>query len=238
MVSAMMLEDCEDLARRGIIITPCEIVRLNSFGLRAERGTVTSGLFNVRRACICGDICFREPTIGHYQWLAEAERIICLEDGETWCYTRAYWLAHADADELVGLDNRRVVERTIGDWANKHLRDKTLRELRACMDYAERGADALTGERGPTREVSHADDDAALDDWCSEIGVVREAQSLGLGIPLKDALNMTHAQLRAVVDRAYERICGADKTAKADAVGDYNAVLEEIVKAHEEVRNG
>lgn len=239
MVSQMMLEDAEDLAKRGIVLTPREVVRLNAYGLRAERGTVASALFTVRRACICGDLTFHEPTIGHHLWLAEAERVLDLDDNETSFYTRAYWLATRDSVSLPSVSLPRVLGLAVRAWASKHLRDKTLRELSACMDYVERGADSTAHERGPNREDSSEDDDwLPAEDWCSEIGVVRDGQALGLGIPLADALRMTHAELRAVVDRAHQRICGDSKTAKADAVGDYQVVLAEIVKAHEGSTDG
>lgn len=240
MVSEMMVEDAEDLAKRGIRLSPREVVRLNAYGLRAERGTLATGLFTVRRACICGDITFHEPTIGHHLWLAEAERVFDLDDNETWCYTRAFWLATRDHSDLPSTDLPRVAGAVIREWARVHLHSRTLREITACMDYAERGADPASCEAGPVRETrgDKSADVLPMADWCSEIGVVREGQSLGLGIALADAMRMTHAELRAVVDRAYQRICGDAKTEKLDAVGDYQVVLAEIVRNHEEGRDG
>lgn len=233
MVSEMMLEDVADLAKRGVQLSPREVVRLNAFGLRAERGTVSTALFSIRRACICHDMVFYEPTIGHHVWLAEAERVLDLEDNEMWCYVRAFWLATARAENLPAVGLPHVCALTIRAWADAHLRDVTLRELSAAMDYAEKGADAESGEAGPTSALRGEDEIMPADDWCSEVGVVRESQSLGLGIPLEDALGMTHAQLRAVVDRALVARGGVDgKTARLDAVGDYQRVLEEIANAH------
>lgn len=232
MVSEKMLEDAADLAERGIFLTPSEVVRLNAFGLRVERGPDASRLFRIRRACTLGDIALHEPTIGHYKWLEEVAQIVDLEDEETWCYTRAYFMSVVEPDDLVAPTDRRAVKKAVSNFAKAHLRRVTLRELRACMEYAEHGADASSGEKGPSDVVQTEGGAEPERDWCSELGVVREAQALGLGISMKDALAMTYAQMRAVVDRAEARICGEDKAAKSDAIGDYNAVLDEIVRAH------
>lgn len=229
-----MLEDAEDLAKRGVQLSPREVVRLNAFGLRAERGTVSTALFSIRRACICHDMVLHEPTIGHHVWLAEAERVLDLADGETWCYTRAYWLSHINAADLAPVGLPRVLEAVVKDWARRHLADLTLRELRAAMAYAENGATDTDGEDGPRGSTeTDAAAPAVGDDWCSELAVVHEAQSMGLGIKLADAMTMTRAQLRAVIDRAL-RVQGImdSKTARLDAVGDYQRVLAEIMEEH------
>lgn len=236
MLSEKMLEDAADLAARGIVLSPREVVRLNAFGLRAERGPSASALFHVRRACICHGLALHEPTIGHFVWLTEAGRLLDVDDSETWCYTRAYWLSVADPDRLANPDDRTALRKAIDSFARKRLARMTLRELHACMDYVEHGADADDCEEGPhpRRENGETCDELPAADWCSEIGVVREAQALGLGVSLRDAMHMTHGELRAVVDRAYSRICGdGGKQERLDAVGDYDLVLAEIVKAHE-----
>lgn len=237
MVSEMMLEDAEELAKRGILLTPREVVRLNAYGLRAERGTYASALFQIRRCAILGGVAFCEPTIGHHVWMAEVERVVDLGDAETYFAVRALWLATASAESLPSSGDARAVRSAVMEFARGRLSGHTLREVNACMDYAENGADAASGEDGPRcAPAADADEHLPLPDWCSEIGVVRDGQSLGLGIPLRDALSMTHAHLRAVVDRAYDRLCGdGGKESRQEAVGDYYRILDEIVEAH---RNG
>lgn len=243
MTSQMMLEDAEDLAKRGITLTPREVVRLNALGLKVERGPRTTAYFSVRRVCICGDITLHEPTIGHYAWLDRADNIVDTGDVQTWFVLRAYWLSVLDPDDLVKLDDARAVERTVLDFGNGALRGHTVREIRAAMDYVENGANEADGERGPKRERKD-DEDNSIDmtDWCTEIGIVHKAQALGLGIALKDALSMTPAQLRSVIDQAERRISGDTRGAYDDAVGDYQLVLDEIVARHEaeakEMTNG
>ena len=69
MTSAMARDDIEALKDDGIDLTVDEIVRINAFGLRVERGAESAELYNLPRASILGDVVFHEPTIGSDIWL-------------------------------------------------------------------------------------------------------------------------------------------------------------------------
>lgn len=237
MVSQKMIDDAEELAERGIRLTPREIVRLNALGLRCERGTMSSSLHAIRRCAICGDLAFGEPTIGHAVWLDEAARAYDMSDPVTWFTVRALWMSTVRHTDLPEWRNAEAFFSAVKEFG-KRLATHTLREVAACLDYAEHGALPEDGEAGPKRQrgdVPPALGEAVPDEnWSGEIGVVREAQYLGLGISLSDAMGMTHAQLRRVVDSAYDRLgAKASEDRVNTAVGDYELVLEEITKAHE-----
>ena len=69
MTSAMARDDIEALKDDGIDLSVDEIVRINAFGLRAERGAESAELYNLPRTAILGDVVFHEPTIGSDIWL-------------------------------------------------------------------------------------------------------------------------------------------------------------------------
>lgn len=69
MVSQMAKDDIDSLRDEGLDLTVDEIVRINAFGLRVERGAESAELYNLPRAAILGDVVFHEPTIGSDIWL-------------------------------------------------------------------------------------------------------------------------------------------------------------------------
>ena len=69
MVSKMAKDDIDSLRDEGLDLTVDEIVRINAFGLRVERGAESAELYNLPRAAILGDVVFHEPTIGSDIWL-------------------------------------------------------------------------------------------------------------------------------------------------------------------------
>lgn len=239
MVSEMMLEDAEDLAKRGIALTPREIVRLNALGIKAERSPSQTNIFTLPRCCIIGDIVFREPTIGHEIWLDEMSALYDVEDGLTSFAVTALCYSTEDADDLPRPADGPALSAAVRAFIKDRLARYTIRQIAAAVRYVRDGIEQTDGELGPD---SKAEDPGETDQDCafsSALGVVHEGQSLGLGITLADARRMTRPALRSVIARAY-LVKGVDVT-KGDretAMGDYNVVLDEIIKKHEESANG
>lgn len=56
MISKMAMEDIDSLAAEGINLTPQEIIRLNAFGLKVEKGTDAAEQFALPRVALLGEL--------------------------------------------------------------------------------------------------------------------------------------------------------------------------------------
>jgi len=89
MVSEMAMEDVEQLESEGIKLTPREVIRLNAYGVRAQKNSDLAELSHLPRAAVLNGIGFSEPTIGADIWLHEVARVMDLEDFQTFAIVRA-----------------------------------------------------------------------------------------------------------------------------------------------------
>jgi hypothetical protein len=107
------------------------------------------------------------------------------------------------------------------------------------VNYCLNGSDADEHEDPITQKKDTTDSNDILDTfdeetpWSDEIGVVREAQAIGLGISIADAKQMTMSELQQVIQMAYrKKDIPVDKNAKNRAIGEYYATLEAIKNKH------
>lgn len=226
MISVTAMEDVEALAAEGVKLPPREIVRLNALGLKVERRPDGADLFALPRVAFLGDLVLREPTVGHLVYIDEADELVNLADTMTSIAFFAFVLSR-DVDDLPPLTRFDLRWRVRG-FIRKELRRFTIEQIRVAVEFALYGNDAADGERPASGgESSEEAQNAAR--ASVGVGLMREAQSLRLGISVADMKSATVNGLRAVVDRAYE-LKGVEvaKRAKHTATGEYFRTLEEL----------
>ncbi len=236
MVSEMAMEDVDSLAKKGINLTPREIIRLNALGCRCERQPNASSFYALPRCAFLGEaenqIVFREPSIGQQLWLDNICRIYDDGDDTTAFFLKAYSMTKMDLPEWTDIKTiQEELKKFIGDVLKSH----TIRQVIACIDYCLYGCDSNAMEfpiednnRGKEEEETSCDEIQS-----TAIGVIHDSQAMGLGIPLDDAMKMTTSELQAVIQRAYENK-GIDisKEMKNRAIGEYYKTLDAMKNRH------
>jgi len=236
MTSEMAVEDMEDLAGQGIVLTPREMVKLNALGVKAEHNSDSYSFYALPRCVFLGDsVVLREPSIGHEIWYDMVSRAFNIDDPTTEFCLRAYMMS-MECDELPKWDSIKKLTETLQDFIRTKLSKYTLRQLMNVVDYCQNGNNALSGEEpySPSKEDDETENDCEVDENTSiTVGVVRECQSLSLGIPLKDIYSMTKSAVQSVIQRVYrEKGIDVDKTIRDRAIGEYYVTLEHIKKNH------
>ncbi len=235
MVSEMAMEDAERLEGEGVRLTPREIVRLNAYGLKAQKDSDLAELSQLPRAAVLNGVGFREPTIGADIWLHEAARTMDLEDFQTFAVVRAVQLSRKWSDLPDPLDAEGV--RKACEEMKTRLRGTTFRQLLAVLEYVVTGNSAEASERGPG-ESGEGGEDGREDSSCPPsddvdfcMGVLSEGTILEIG-PISDLKGMTLSHLQALIAYKNALKYGPNKAAEARRLGDYCRVLEEIREAH------
>lgn len=227
MVSRMAVDDCEELLGQGKKLSCRDIIRLNALGVRAERGPNSVSFYALPRCVFVGDLCFREPTIGHEIWFDDVSRQFDLDSQVTEFALRAFMMSR-DAEELPSARNMAEVKYQLDNFVHKDIAKFTMRQLTHALRYCAAGCDP-EDEEYPARRPVEDDEDDLTEDASIALGVVREGQALGLGISLADAKKMTRSALQEVVFRAYKlKDIDVSSSVKKECIGDYLATLAEI----------
>ena len=236
MVSEMAIADCEELLAKGLKLTCRDIVRLNALGVKSEKGRSSVSFYALPRCCFVGDVCFREPTIGHEVWYDDVSREFEVDDNVTEFFLNAFMLSR-DADDLPSSANIPEVKLQLDKFV-KQIKKLTVRQVMHAVAYCTQGCDADEWEL-PEVAKKDEDEDRAADESLA-LGVVREGQALGLGISLADAKKMTRSQLQGVIFRAYDlRDLHISKSIRQECIGDYYATLQSIKdRLEKEKENG
>lgn len=231
MLSQMALEDIDQLKVEGIEPTPQEIVRLNAFGLKVERGTDSCEFSVMPRVAILGDAVIHEPTIGSETWLADASRHYDLDDPDTYIQMRAYSLWRTG--ERVDPGDAEGLKADIGKMLAT-LSGYTLGQLTNALSYAIHGNDPSDGERPPRTKKDDGDSkEPDDDDVCYEIGLMRNGVLFGLGSKEElDGMTTSSLELLVTYRMQLEHGPNARKNDHTRRLVDYYAVLDEIRKAH------
>lgn len=231
MVSEMAVEDIEELAAQGITLSVREIVRLNALGCRCQLNQDSSSFFALPRCAFIGDLCFREPALGHEMWLDEVSRRFDLADGVTSFVLRAYALSR-DVDELPRWHLTVAVRAALWTFA-RAIRRLTSRQVLNCLDWVTYGNDDGRGEMPVDPPGGEDLPDGRQCQFSAAAGVIREGQSIGLGISVDDARRMTRSELQEIIQRAYKvRGIDVDRGIRERCIGEYYATLESIKRDH------
>ena len=227
MVSQMAKDDIDSLRAEGLDLTVDEIVRLNAFGLRVEKGPESAELYTLPRAAVLGEVVFHEPTLSSDIWLREAGRIFNLEEYDTYTQLRALSMSNEDLPDAT--DKKNVVK-SVESLLGK-LSQFTRRQLENALLYCIDGNLDKAGERQPKSKSQQKDDESEyedLSDFCFELGVLNDGILLELGTP-SELKGMTQSQLLALIQYKKMMKYGQDKkNTDAQNLGKYYAVLEEI----------
>lgn len=246
MISRYATETIEELEKEGLRLTPADIIRLNALGLKIDRGFDDNPLYTAPRCAFISDVVLREPTIGHSLFAAECFRFCDVDESVTRTCLYA-WLLTLDAPPSAHPTVHGIRE-TISHFIEAHYKRVTFSRLSMAVDFCLYGYDSTALERAV--KVSDdgeqldptADDDALSDAWSFDIGLIHEAQALGLGISLRDARSMTRAHLNAVMNRAIQqRYAFADpkdgsrnlkRTLKNKWIAEFEATVDSIRARH------
>lgn len=233
MISEMAMEDIEDLASHGTVLTPREIVRLNALGVKAEHNSDSYSFYALPRCVFLGDdVVLREPTVGHEIWYDMISRRFNIDDELTDFCLRAFMMS-MDSDKLPQWDNIKQVTTTLQDFIKNKLKRYTLRQLICCVDYCINGNDPSNLEYPFVRQQEDQTEEDEDLDISIAVGAVRDLQMVGLGIPLKDIYTMTRSTIQHIVQNKYaEKGIDVEKKIKDKAIGDYYSTLNEIKKQH------
>lgn len=241
MTSNIARDDIEELKEDGIDLTVDEIVRLNSFGLKVERGIESSELYTIPRVAMLADVVFHEPTIGSEIWMSKAGMLFNMEDPSTFIAIRALSLS-MEQGELPPPDNKEMIVDLSKKLCMK-LSNYTVRQVTNAIQYVVEGNNPVDCETLPTpKKKEDEEDELPSDDFCFEIGVMYDGVLLKLGSPT-ELKKMTASRLLALVQYRKLMKFGFDNKGRENkALGQYYAVLEEIKEKHsktkEEESNG
>lgn len=144
MISETAKCDVEDLWEAGLEPTFRDIIRLNAVALQVEQARSSFAVSILPRVSFLGDVVFREPTVGHEIWLAQASRLFDGDDDETYLMLRAYSLSMPQDDLPDPYSKDKILDGVQG-FRNK-LAFATVRQMCAAMGYAIHGFDQATGE--------------------------------------------------------------------------------------------
>lgn len=141
-----------------------------------------------------------------------------------------------DADELPEWYHISEVKSAIEKFVKKDIKRFSIRQIINAMEYCINGNDPnaekiveVEGEGGD----ANADNEPEREGTSSEIGIMREAQSIGLGISMKEMKTMTSSDLQNTILLKYRAMdIDVDKKIKEEAIGNYYRVLEQIKQAH------
>ena len=238
MTSAMARDDIEALKDDGIDLSVDEIVRINAFGLRVERGAESAELYNLPRASILGDVVFHEPTIGSDIWLKQVGALFDLDEYDTFTQLRALSMS-MDYDKLPDPANKELVMRGVEELLGK-LSCYTRRQLENALLYCIEGNFDFANEPTPVSNKRTSDSDWKDEDYsnfCFQVGVLNDGILLELGTPT-ELKSMTTSQLLALVE--YKKMIKYgmnNKKREAENLGKYYAVIDEIKQNHKQEEN-
>lgn len=213
MISNFAIAEIEKMQQDGLAPTPADIVRLNAIGLKISHDP-SSMLYQTRRTARLGDVVLQEPTIGHKLYLTEISRMTDTEDLATMTIVRA-WVASFDVDALPPVLSANALVRAVSEFMERHFRRITFTRLAMAVNFVYYGYSSDTlefpvtapiedaGETGADEKT--ADEIAEDDAYSFEVGVIHEAEAIGLGISLADARRHTPSELLAIVSRAVEQ---------------------------------
>lgn len=233
----MAMEDIEDLASQGIVLTPREIVRLNSLGVKAEHNADSYSFYALPRCVFFGsDIVLREPTIGHEIWYDMVSRAFNIEDETTDFCLRAFMMS-MDSEELPKWDKLKELTNALKDFMSKKLSGYTLRQIMCAVDYCMYGNDDTFGENPPV-QVDNSNTEGIDENTSIAVGIIRDTQALSLGIPLKDIYKMTRSSLQQIIQKVYqEKGIDIQKSIKDKVIGEYYCTLDTIKDNHSKEKN-
>lgn len=238
MTSAMARDDIEALKDDGIDLTVDEIVRINAFGLRVERGAESAELYNLPRAAILGDVVFHEPTIGSDIWLKQVGALFDLDEYDTFTQLRALSMS-MDYDKLPDPANKELVMKCVDELLGK-LSCYTRRQLENALLYCIEGNFDFANEPTPVSNKRTSDIDWKDEDYsnfCFQVGVLNDGILLELGTP-SELKSMTTSQLLALVEYKKMMKYGMNnKKREAENLGKYYAVIDEIKQNHKQEEN-
>ena len=194
MISEMAVEDLEDMREQGLDPTPADVVRLNAIGLMVERSSDCATLYTLPRVAYLGKLTFREPTIGHGIFIDAVLTFCDGDDLATRVAVDAFALSR-QISALPDITDRDAVVKMIDSFTKNELAPFTFAQVRAAVEYAKHGADAVAKEYPPPEPG----DDRELDDLASiNVGVLFETAAMGLGLSIREIKELTASQAKAL----------------------------------------
>ncbi len=236
MISQMAMEDIDSLAEEGIKLTPQEIIRLNAFGLKVERGTDTAERFALPRVAVLGKLTLRQPTIGSEIWMSQASQVCETSSAETFLVLRLYSLSKDQSQLVDPYDRDKLLEELTA--MKEVILPFTYEQVTGALDYVVAGLNHFDGEKKSTRRRKDEEDDDNIEDFddeysCIEIGMLKDGMVLKLGT-LQELKTMTTSGLQMLLQYATEvkYYESAYKSNKNKRLIEYYSVLEDIKDNH------
>lgn len=243
MVSQMAKEDFYALKNKGVEVAYEDIIKLNALGTRAESSEDSYSFFAIPRCVFLKvegeeDVVLREPTIAHEIWFDSVQRSFDLEDGMTLLGLRLYMLSR-DADELPKWYHISQVTKSISKFLQKEVKEFTVRQLLNAMRYCEDGTTFNVDEEF-LKETDEKEEIEMEKNISLEIGIMRQAQAIGLGVSVGEMEKMTKSDLQKLILMKYEENkIDVSKRIKDEAIQNYYTLLQRIKdKAKEDKENG
>ena len=239
----MAKEDFYALRNKGVEVAYEDIIKLNALGTRAESSEDSYSFFAIPRCVFLKvegeeDVVLREPTIAHEIWFDSVQRSFDLEDGMTLLGLRLYMLSR-DADELPKWYHISQVTKSISKFLQKEVKEFTVRQLLNAMRYCEDGTTFNVDEEF-LKETDEKEEIEVEKNISLEIGIMRQAQAIGLGVSVGEMEKMTKSDLQKLILMKYEENkIDVGKRIKDEAIQNYYTLLQRIKdKAKEDKDNG
>jgi hypothetical protein len=235
MLSELAIGDMDDLAAKGILLSPAEVVRLNELGLRCERGAHSADFMATPRIGWAGNIAIHEPTPQVEEWMSDYAARFATDD-DSYASMLLFACAHARTGgffDRAEMQSPRGIRAEMQRW-RKNISSATARQLAAALDYAVYGADAGVdvvpvapppGKEKPKQPV---------------LSAVDEAIAAGLSLSLSELRTLASSRLYTILDQHYRNAgCEENKQCSVKAHAEYTRTLAVIVSAHEkDLSNG
>lgn len=142
MINKMAEEQVTDFSRRGITLTPNEIVILHTLAVAVQRSREVAKTFAAPRIVDVGNTTLYEPTVAAELWIQEYAAL-WWENDDLMTQGALLWAAaHALRPAAFGLTDEREARKVIHRWLKG--RDATTTQLLVALVYVMRGVELTT----------------------------------------------------------------------------------------------
>lgn len=241
MISKTAQADIEELWEEGFHPTVADIVQLNALGLLVEcQSHPTEAMYYLRRCAWLDEIVLKQPLLAHEIWLGEANR--CVSDDTISQLAINAFICCVEPENLPDSSDPKAISEAIKAFVPS-LSKFTHDQIACAVMYVTCGNDWRYGEEAPQNPNKLDNTYAHLGpEFSLPIGIVLNGIAIGIGLTMKEAINLPRHTYEAMVERRVRYDGAVDKKKlKSNLEDDYLRAYDEIkarLKGKEVNNNG